>query len=52
MLNNTKLKTALIPFDGNMHKRSGKYKLNGSTSFTIDNMCHISFRIRKQESVP
>ena len=27
-------------------------KINGSTSFTIDNMCHISFWIREQENVP
>ena len=31
------MKIALIPFDGNMHVRKGK--LNGSTSFVIDNMC-------------
>ena len=27
-------------------------KINGSTSFAIDNMCYVSFRIQEQESVP
>ena len=27
-------------------------KINGSTSFAIDNMYHVSFRIQKQESIP
>ena len=27
-------------------------KNSGSTSFTIDNMCYINFRIQEQESVP
>ena len=26
-------------------------KINGSTSFTIDNTCYVSFRIQEQESV-
>ena len=50
MLYNSKLKTALIPFDGKMHVRSGK--INGSTSFAIDNMYYVNFRIKEQESVP
>ena len=27
-------------------------KINGSTSFTIDNMYYVNFRIQEQESVP
>ena len=36
--------------DGNMHVRSRKN--NGSTSFAIDNMCYVNFRIWEQKSVP
>ena len=50
MLYNMKLKTALIPFDWKMHVCSGKN--NGSTSFAIDNMCYVNFRIWEQESAP
>ena len=27
-------------------------KFNGSTSFAIDNMCYVNFRIYDQESIP
>ena len=33
------------------HKKHTQRKINGSTSFAIDNMYYISFRIYKQESV-
>ena len=33
-----------------MNVRSGK--INGSTSFVIDNMYYVNFRIQEQESVP
>ena len=35
-----------------MQTKHMQRKINGSTSFAIDNMYYISFRIYKQESVP
>ena len=34
------------------HTKHTQRKIKGSTSFAIDNMYYISFRIYKQESVP
>ena len=44
------MKTTLIPFDGKYMLCNGK--INGSTSFAIDNMYYVSFRIREPECVP
>ena len=52
MLNNSKLKTALIPFVGKIRCAQRKKLINRSTSFAIDNKHYVSFRIREQESVP
>ena len=50
------MKTALIPMKENdmfvSHTKHMQRKNNGSTSFAIDNMCNVNFRIYEQESVP
>ena len=34
------------------HTKHTQWKINESTSFTIDNMYYVSFRLQEQESVP
>ena len=34
------------------HKKHTQQKINGSTSFAIDNMYYANFRIQEYESVP
>ena len=35
-----------------LHTKYTQQKINGSTSFVIDNMYYVNFRIQEQESVP
>ena len=41
------LELVFVVSDGNMSVRSGKIKNNGFTSFAIDNMYYVSFRIQE-----
>ena len=34
------------------HTKHMQWKINRSTSFTIDNMYYVNFRIQEQDSVP
>ena len=34
------------------HTKHTQRKINGSTSFAIDNIYYVNFRIQEQESVP
>ena len=34
------------------HTKHTQWKINGSTSFAINNMYYVNFRIQEQESVP
>ena len=34
------------------HTKHTKWKINGFTSFAIDNMYYVNFRIQEQKSVP
>ena len=34
------------------HIKHTQWKINGSTSFIIDNMYYVNFKIQEQESVP
>ena len=34
------------------HTKNTQWKNNGSTSFAIDNMYYVNFKISEQESVP
>ena len=50
------MKTTLIPIVGKTwfvsHTKDTQRKINGSTSFAIDNMYYVNFRIEEQENVP
>ena len=35
-----------------LHTKHMHQKINGSTSFAIDNMYYVNFKIQEQESVP
>ena len=34
------------------HTKHTQWKINGSTTFAINNMYYVNFRIQEQESVP